>query len=60
MQKVSLNHRRHCNRQHRPRFVADTGNRRIQIFTSDGKVLNEFAIQAAKGSQHPSDPVTGA
>jgi DNA-binding beta-propeller fold protein YncE len=38
-------------------YVADTGNRRIQIFTSDGKVLNEFSIQAPKGSQHPSDPV---
>jgi DNA-binding beta-propeller fold protein YncE len=38
-------------------FVADTGNRRIQVFAPDGKVLNEFSIQAVKGSQHPCDPV---
>jgi len=38
-------------------FVADTGNRRVQVFSPDGKVLNEFSIQAAKGSQHPCDPV---
>jgi DNA-binding beta-propeller fold protein YncE len=38
-------------------FVADTGNRRVQVFAQDGKVLNEFSIKAAKGSQHPCDPV---
>jgi DNA-binding beta-propeller fold protein YncE len=38
-------------------YVADTGNRRIQIFAPDGKYANEFPVQTAKGSLHPSDPV---
>ena len=38
-------------------FVADTGNRRVQVFSPDGKVQSEFTIKAAKGSQHPCDPV---
>jgi DNA-binding beta-propeller fold protein YncE len=38
-------------------FVADTGNRRVQVFSPEGKVQSEFAIKAAKGSQHPCDPV---
>jgi len=38
-------------------FVADTGNRRVQVFSPDGKVQSAFPIQAAKSSQHQSDPV---
>jgi DNA-binding beta-propeller fold protein YncE len=37
-------------------FVADTGNRRVQIFSAEGKVQSEFSV-TLKDAQHPCDPV---
>lgn len=37
-------------------FVADTGNRRVQVFSAEGKAQAEFSV-TPKDAQHPCDPV---
>jgi DNA-binding beta-propeller fold protein YncE len=37
-------------------FVADTGNRRVQLFSAEGKAQSEFSI-TLKDAQHLCDPV---
>jgi DNA-binding beta-propeller fold protein YncE len=37
-------------------FVADTGNRRVQVFSAEGKAQSEFPI-TLKDAKHPCDPV---
>jgi DNA-binding beta-propeller fold protein YncE len=37
-------------------FVADTGNRRVQTFSAEGKAQAEFPV-TLKDAQHPCDPV---
>jgi len=37
-------------------FVADTGNRRVQVFSAEGKAQSEFSV-TLKDAQHPCDPV---